>query len=251
MHTINPALLRSHINVTVVGAGGNGSQILVGLARLNQAMLALGHPYGLNVLAVDDDLVSPFNVGRQLFFPADIGFAKVSVLINRINLCYGTRWAACQSKVSGEHLNCDIVIGCVDNRRARRTIFDHLSDAHDHIYWLDLGNNSDTGQCILGENTACLDEQIRLPHAADLFPELVDTSIPEVDEPSCSMAESLSKQSLFINQGIALPALNLLWQCFRHGKIQHHGCFIDLKSNRMSSLPIDPNAWKRFGFTPT
>ena len=52
------------ISVALIGLGGNGGQMLTGLAKLHQAMIALGHPAGLHVTAFDNDLVSESNVGR-------------------------------------------------------------------------------------------------------------------------------------------------------------------------------------------
>ena len=49
IHHLVPELLTREVRVTVIGAGGSGSQMLMGLAQLHTAMLALGHPGGLDV----------------------------------------------------------------------------------------------------------------------------------------------------------------------------------------------------------
>ena len=46
-HQIPSALLQKKVQVTVVGCGGTGSAIAAGLPYLHQAMVALGHPHGL------------------------------------------------------------------------------------------------------------------------------------------------------------------------------------------------------------
>src|SRR5689334_7068613 len=89
IHRIVPRLLSGQVNVALAGAGGNGSQMLSGLARLHLALLKLGHPGGLKVTVWDPDLVSESNIGRQLFYPSDIGQPKSFVLVNRYNLAYG------------------------------------------------------------------------------------------------------------------------------------------------------------------
>ncbi|MGA9507138.1 MAG: hypothetical protein WBV55_00695, partial [Candidatus Sulfotelmatobacter sp.] len=48
-HEIPSVLLQKKVQVTVVGCGGTGSAIAAGLPYLHQAMLALGHPHGLDV----------------------------------------------------------------------------------------------------------------------------------------------------------------------------------------------------------
>ena len=77
-----PKLLRSPVNIVVAGAGGTGSQIVTGLARLDRALRALGHPAGLAVQVWDPDRVSEANVGRQLFFDSDVGQYNCDVLVH-------------------------------------------------------------------------------------------------------------------------------------------------------------------------
>ena len=48
-HEIPGVLLQKKVQVTVVGCGGTGSAIAAGLPYLHQAMVALGHPHGLDV----------------------------------------------------------------------------------------------------------------------------------------------------------------------------------------------------------
>ncbi len=85
---------RRPIRVLVVGAGGTGGAILMGLPYLDQAMRVWGHPYGLQVCMMDEDTVSETNCVRQPFLTSDIGQNKATVLINRINMFWGTKWSA-------------------------------------------------------------------------------------------------------------------------------------------------------------
>lgn len=120
-HMVHSSLLTSEPHIVVIGAGGNGSAMLASLATLNHAMRELGHP-GFRVTAVDGDTVSPSNVGRQGFYPCDVGQFKTDVLIQRINMGFGTRWASTPAMFTGEDsgdLHADMVISCVDSRRVR------------------------------------------------------------------------------------------------------------------------------------
>ena len=56
-HQIPSVLLQKKVQVTLVGCGGTGSAIAAGLPYLHQAMLALGHPHGLDVILVDGDRI--------------------------------------------------------------------------------------------------------------------------------------------------------------------------------------------------
>ena len=251
-HVIHPQLLEEVVDIDVIGAGGSGSQVINGLARLHLALLAWGHPGGLRVTLWDDDVVSEANVGRQAFYPCDIGAYKAPTLINRINLGFGLDWSSEVARIDeGSKLRSEIVIGCVDNRKARKAILAGATTGKAH-YWLDLGNRLDTGQVVLGEvspDTAQKRKQVRLPHAADLMPELVNPVLDESDDvPSCSLADALEKQSLFINSTMALTACTLLADLFRHGRICNHGGFVNLKTGRTTPLQVNEEAWKRFGY---
>lgn len=248
-HLIRPALVQRKVNVVVVGAGGTGSHVLTGLVDLHLSMLALGHPGGLDVTCFDDDLVSEANIGRQKFAPSDVGLPKAVVLINRANMLFGTNWKAVVKRIDNYSnvQNCDLVIGCVDNRQARADILKRFPAA----YWLDFGNRKDDGQVVLGQIPSQYSDRTenRLPHVGELFPEIINPELESADDgPSCSLAEALEKQSLFINKSVADYGLNLLSMLFRHGEIAFHGGFINLKSGRTTPLAVCPDVWKRFGF---
>ena len=256
-HKIPERLLSRKVTVCMIGAGGTGSFMLTGLAQLHLAMLALGHPHGLHVIVIDNDEVSAANVARQMFYFSDIGQSKAAVLVNRLNLTFGTQWEAQHALLTEDsYLNADIVIGCVDNRKARKAIlvsaerYAKRQGKYGSVYWLDIGNRLNDGQIIFGEiGNSHHEGELRLPNAADLFPEIIDESLEGSDDtPSCSLAEALEKQSLFINRGVSLYALNLLSEFFRHGQVDYHGVFVNLKSARTSPLAIDAEVWKRFGF---
>jgi len=252
LHKIPPKLLRERVTVDLVGAGGNGSQMLTGLARLHRAMLALGHPEGLHVRVIDPDTVSEANIGRQMFSPSDVGLPKATVLVHRINMFFGLNWAAHRATYQNVGHPGDIVIGCVDTAAARRSIATAVKGRWDG-YWLDLGNEESTGQVVLGRWVKRLDKKdedlrdsaARLPLVTELFPALLDKGRAESDAPTCSLAEALGRQDLFINQTVATLALNLLWRLFRTGTLDHHGYFVNLAQGRILPMPVDPAAWDR------
>ena len=257
IHHIHSNLVsrRDEIKVVLVGAGGTGSHVLGGLATIHHAMLELDYPFGLDVVVIDPDTVSASNIGRQKFAPADIGLPKASVLVNRCNMTMRTDWQASVSRVDGDsRLEADIIIGCVDNRKARAAIIKSVSKSvyfQKRTYYLDIGNREHDGQVVLGEilPKGTKNTPDRLPHIADLYPEIIDASLDDIDDgPSCSLAEALEKQSLFINMTMANTAMSILWNLLRYGQIEHHGQFVNIKSGRSTPLAVDPEAWKRFGY---
>ena len=138
-------------SILLVGAGGTGSQIVSGLARMNRTLLALGHK-GIHLEVMDGDAVSASNVGRQLYSPADAGLNKAVVQVTRMNNFFGTAWVAypwnleADMRASRGH---QIIITAVDSVSAR-SMAARLGTNGDAAYWLDTGNTAHTGQVVLG-----------------------------------------------------------------------------------------------------
>jgi PRTRC genetic system ThiF family protein len=141
----------------------------------------------------------------------------------------------------------DILIGCVDSRAPRNSITRTQTYWNCH-YWLDLGNNADSGQFVLGqpENQRNKARDLRLPTASELFPELVNAKLDRMDRlPPCSALEALERQEPFVNQTLAYQALAMLARLFRYGRLSYHGGFVNLRTGRTTPLPVDPDVWER------
>lgn len=247
------------VRVLLVGAGGTGSQWVAKLVSLHRALVAVGHPYGLHVTIADDDTVSSANVGRQAFYPSDVGRHKSVVLATRANAALSDcAWTASIERVSDrtDWADYDLVIGAVDSREGRRAIYEGLRKLRDpRRLWLDTGNRADDGQVIIGQvysERRKPGQQPSIPCAAEFYPELIDTSrVDSDDTPSCSLAEALEKQSLFINPTMADFAGNLLWKLFREGYLTTQGVLVNLKTMTTAPLRISADTWKRFGIKRT
>jgi PRTRC genetic system ThiF family protein len=211
-------------------------------------MLAWGHPFGLDVTLVDGDRISPTNCVRQPFSESEIGLYKATVLATRINLFWGLGWKSSPRFLDEKwREQTDILIGCVDTRNARKAITT-CAPHWNCCYWLDLGNNADCGQFVLGQpnNERNQDSKPRLPTVAELFPEVIDPKLDRKDKlPSCSAVEALEQQEPFVNQTLAYQALAMLARLFRYGRLPYHGGFVNLATGRTSSMPIHGDACKR------
>lgn len=260
-HYTEPYLLNpTHpVTVNLIGAGGNGSQMLNSLARIHTALVRLGHA-GLSVCTWDPDVVTQANLGRQLFASGDIGLHKSNVLTTRINRFYGTRWTSKTHKYNYELVTAaNITITCTDNIKSRKYIQDKIvlpfRKPSNHrgygrafnqcYYWLDLGNTKTMGQAILGtvgeiKQPKATKKSIpvpELPTMFDLFPP--GKYYREKDDgPSCSLAEALEKQDLFVNSTLVQLASNLIWKMFRQARLQHHGVFLNLETLQTNPIPI-------------
>ena len=80
-YLINP---QHPITVNLIGAGGTGSQVLTGLARLDVTLRALGHP-GLFVTLYDPDIVTEAYIVSQLLRYYEQEQNKAKCLITSIN----------------------------------------------------------------------------------------------------------------------------------------------------------------------
>ncbi|MCA6431321.1 MAG: PRTRC system ThiF family protein [Cytophagales bacterium] len=225
------------ITIALIGAGGTGSRMLTHLAMMNQALVGLGHK-GIFVVVYDDDKVSTSNIGRQVFSPADIGYPKAAVLVQRVNRFYGTNWDYSVTRVKGA-VPGNIIITCVDTKAARRIVDRscHRNRGHeeDNLYWLDCGNSKTTGQVILSTKFKKQEGSILLS------PSKLYNGIflgKEDNEPSCSVAEALAQQDLFINPTIALFASQLLYRLLTEGRIDYQGAFVNLESLAIRKIAI-------------
>jgi PRTRC genetic system ThiF family protein len=126
-------------------------------------------------------------------------------------------------------------------------VFDQYSH---YKYWLDLGNTENSAQVVLGQprNATNRDARPRLPCVTELFPELLDESVPEDNQPSCSVRMSLASQGLFVNDVAVRFAAQLLYELFSTGRLSQHGVMANLESKRSAPIEIDPQTWARFGY---
>jgi PRTRC genetic system ThiF family protein len=245
-YLLNPT---NPITVNVIGAGGTGSKLLTALMEMNHSLIALGHA-GLQVRLWDNDRITEANLGRQRFAGCETGLYKSVALINRVNRWAGTNWKAETQKFERnilgglpENAMATIYITCVDNVKARFDIAAMLKATnHRRVYrdepkyWLDYGNSQQTGQVLLSTIGAIrqphsekYETVASLPMVTDEFGDLLRTSEQEDDTPSCSLAEALAKQDLYINSSLVQMGCSLLWGLFRNGLTEYRGFFHNLK----------------------
>jgi sulfur-carrier protein adenylyltransferase/sulfurtransferase len=247
-HYLPAAFDNRSINILLVGCGGNGAQMLMGLASLDTALRAISSR-SLHVTVVDDDIVSEANLGRQPFYRCDLGNSKARTLTERINLAHGLAWEAVHGRAPAATGidGADILISCVDTASARRGLGAALADGKGiPAYWMDLGNRASDGQYLIGcPGCKTAKGRARLPTVLEAFPELADDSLPDDDAASCSVADALERQSLFVNRVVASHALALLFDLLGRGSIGHAGAFLNLASGQAVPIPLPRNEGHR------
>ncbi len=245
-----PYLVTEYRRIHLIGAGGNGAPMLMRLHKIHTTLRALGQR-GIEVTVWDMDGVSQFNIGRQPFYPADVGRNKAQLLVDRLKAIDPSvdGWKAVQTPFSADSQvdhDCLMVITCVDNKAARRAVHHSVFETGRALYWLDLGNEADTGQIVLGECRAH-GRKLRLPVVTELYPHILDDTIAEDDAPSCSALEAIDKQGLFVNETVVAHAANMLWEGLHHGRLTHPVAYIHTRTQSVQGVGIDPAFYKRRG----
>ena len=264
IHYTDNYLLKPYHPVTihVAGAGGTGSQVITNLARMNVALQALGHP-GLHVTVFDPDIITEANIGRQLFSEMELGQGKATAAVTRVNRFFGTTWTAenCRYPVRKTQENGDdrtrpanIIITCTDNTRSRQELWRFLKKYRETsvnneravYYWMDFGNAQTTGQVFIGT----VRNKIRQPASKEFMPvpgmnviteEVNYSTIEEKDSgPSCSLAEALERQDLYINSILAQVGCDILWRMFKEGRTLYRGAYINLDTLRVNPIQYRP-----------
>lgn len=246
------AMYAKPINITVVGLGGTGSELVSRLFKMHYLFKKLGGA-GFNVTLIDDDIVTAANVGRQNFYEFDIGSAKSEVLARRFNSFSDTQWKYATTKLDKNNFlsliqRHSIIMTCVDNPFTRCEIGDFLSNSVSDLIWIDGGNDQNTAQVVMGTSEQRNDlEYARLPNVYDLYGEqLKHQEFKDTD--SCSHEAAIAKQDFGINDTVAQVMSQLVWQLIRYGELESHGAIINIANFKQSPLPVQPDVWAMFGF---
>lgn len=248
------------VTINLVGVGGTGSQVLTALARIQKSLVAIGHP-GIFVRSFDPDIITEANIGRQLYSPVDVGLNKAITITNRINRFFGLNWEAVAQNY--EHIApANMLITCVDNYKTRQKISQMIGKSkrpknrrikghvvsfepwEEEFYWIDFGNGHQTGQVIIGTVDPIKQPKSNkynllqtLPTFIDMFPpSMIDKE--EDEGPSCSLAQALNRQDLFINSTLANLGTNLIWKLIMQGEIEHRGLYLNLETLKTNPLTL-------------
>jgi len=107
---------------------------------------------------------------------------------------------------------------------------------------MDMGNAQKRGQVILSTIGAIQQPESKIYRTVNYLPAVTEEFREQLEvqsdsnEPSCSLAEALEKQDLFINPALADLGGSLLWNLFRNGMTAYRGFFLNLADFR--SVPI-------------
>tara|TARA_Y100000385_G_C13090330_1_gene638417 strand:- start:2129 stop:2824 length:696 start_codon:yes stop_codon:yes gene_type:complete len=211
--------------ISLVGCGGTGSILAHHLVRLDLAMRALGHT-GLEIRLFDPDVVTEANIGRQLFSEGEVGGNKAEMLAYKLRRNYLVDLSGVPKSYESSHWykNEDVLIVCVDTKASRKDIRRESSGGHaSRKIVIDCGNTDNTGQVLMNHPDSAVD-------IYEAWDQLIKGE--DSNEPSCSLAEALGRQELFINTHVATACSQMLWGMLRHGGINYRGVFMNFKDTQ-------------------
>ena len=146
----------------------------------------------------------------------------------------------------------NIIISCTDNIRSRLDLWRFLKGYREvsinndktPVYWMDFGNAQTTGQVIIGTVRNKIpqpvsNEYLPMPKMNVITEEVSYSTVKEKDSgPSCSLAEALEKQDLFINSMLAQVGCDILWRMLKEGRTLYRGAYVNLETLRVNPIPV-------------
>jgi len=145
-----------------------------------------------------------------------------------------------------------IIIGCVDNVEARRTIAEHFSYGN---WWIDAGNGYSSGQVLIGNSRdleylhGAFNEDTHevdgLPLPTLQLPSLLVPPTKPVRTPrDCAQAVADDEQSPIINQAMATLVLTFLHKLLTNS-LTWMAAYIDLEAGTLQTVSAEPETVAR------
>jgi hypothetical protein len=202
-------------------------------------------PPSIGLILIDMDRVEESNLNRQSFTAVDIGLFKSEAMAKRLAGQYQRSVQYSVLPVGTADLPKGIVVGCVDNGLARRTIADRI---HDGQWWVDSGNGIDFGQVLIGNSKI---EKLRPSFTADLC---VRLPLPTIQQSallaqtprqrSCAEAVAADDQSPTINQAMGALVLEVVRRIIA-GTCPWMQLYLDLEAGTLTPTMASPETVSR------
>ncbi|MCL5952159.1 MAG: ThiF family adenylyltransferase [Chloroflexi bacterium] len=271
---------RGTLRLYLIGCGGTGSWLAPHVIRLAR-FLREAHAMNVQLTFIDADVVESKNIYRQNFCQAEIGAHKAETLALRLGPAWGVEIGVQVARfdpkmVEHQYGDIGLLIGCVDNAGARKTIADTLdhtghgwnngaysNDAPPlpQLWWLDAGNGENTGQVTFGSTSSTKILRYGFPHHPDStycvhlpaphlqHPDLLETRPDETktsEAPSnisCAQMVWAGAQSPSINSMVASIAASYLWRIFTDKRgLTMFATYCNLEAMSIRSRYITPES---------
>lgn len=222
-------------SIAVVGCGGTGGHAAEGICRL-----LLPHPT-FSLVLIDGDRVEENNLGRQNFYPEDLGRFKSQALAERLARKYSRPIGYFTTPLDDKEYpppSYSVIVGCVDNANARQIIAGRISMPS---WWIDAGNGRDFGQVLVG-NVESYDRKwpfeeekgicFALPMPTVVRPDIL---VPAPLEGSCAV------QGPTINIFMAAIVVEVVRRLIE-GTLTWWQIFLDLETGSLRTVSPTPEA---------
>lgn len=198
-----------HFNICVIGTGGTGGNLITKLARFLNDFAKDGVSCELSI--VDGDSVEMKNIGRQPFTEDDLGMNKAVALSENISYAlnypiraYGKYIETVQDisdilyreRDSYYTETVDVLIGCVDNHKARQIMEEWFSKRrYGYTFYIDSANEFSVGEVVFSINRH---GTVVSPVRSFYFPDVLEPA-KSVTEMSCEELNQVAPQHLVTN----------------------------------------------------
>lgn len=246
------------VQIVVVGVGGTGSAAAIDLARLAYHCQQNNLPVMMQL--VDADKVEPKNVGRQQFSEFEVGKNKAASMAQRLNLWLGLdvlgtpRMLTKKTRLifNNGHLRAlRIIVGAVDNHKARQAIAKHAQQAG--AWWVDAGNGEFKGQVLVGNypNGFVATEELGLisglPSPAKQMPELLEGEATAViQHEDCALRILRDEQSININRLMATYAAQVVYDLIIRKELDYMAVHTSFRPPSTTAVPITRSTLERY-----
>lgn len=230
-----------HFNVICLGAGGTGGNFVKEFARyaayLNKSTISI------SLSLVDGDKIEEKNCSRQPFSYEEVALNKAVSLVDTIqevlnmdnvyaypNYIDSTKDLSiiagmheCYRDDSEDGRDLIILIGCVDNHRARQVMNDFFYST-DNIVYIDSANEFSVGEICIG---ARINGKTIAPPRSYYFPDILTDTSPSASEKSCEAINISSPQHIATNLMAAHLLLSVVTNIISCGKMDLGMIFFD------------------------
>lgn len=203
--------------VMIVGVGGTGGNFAKEFCRY-VSYLPKEKKEDIHIVFIDGDIVEEKNLTRQPFFNDDINRPKAAAFADTIADSFELEVEVFDKYLSDKqeitdivssivpaHKSCiPILVGCVDNHRARQVMHDYFSsETTKNCIYFDSANEFENGEIVTGVKAQ---GKIMQQPRGYYFPEVLTDTSPSKLEESCGVINVSSPQHIMTN----LMASNLL-----------------------------------------
>lgn len=213
-----------HFHFCVIGTGGTGGHLVSKLARFLNDFAKDGVSCELSI--VDGDRVEMKNIGRQPFTEDDLGLNKAVALAENISYAlnypiraYGKYIETVQDirdilyreKNSYNTEVVDVLIGCVDNHKARQVMeewFLQKRYVQKYVFYIDSANEFSVGEVVFSIYRG---GKVVSPVRSFYFPDVLEPA-KSVTEMSCEELNQVAPQHLVTNSFASDIVLSYLVQ---------------------------------------